>query len=559
MNNFDWLKAILLTGMAVTLLLLVREWDEFQTTQTVSVASSETVSPSIPSSLSAESELPELTSSQDGNIADIPSAPVIEAQTTREPSGLIEVKTDVLDLLIDPRGGDIVSAKLPAFTLALDDPTPYTVLNPSADRLYIAQSGIIGANGTDTSEGRPLFSSDASTYELQEGQDQLQVDLYFNQNGVLITKRFILNRADYLITVDYLIDNQTNAPWSGAFYAQIKRTDFKPDVAGRLGVQPFLGAAVTTPDDRYKKLDFKDLEDSSFRATVDSGWAAMLQHYFLSAWIPDPQQPLTYDLRKSSSQNLYYIGFTQPTVNVTAGTEGSIHSQFYVGPKDQYRLEEIHPDLDLTVDYGWVWWAAQPLFWLLQKIHSFVGNWGISIILLTLVVKLAFFKLSATSYRSMARMRKMQPKMQALKERYADDKQTFSQEMMRLYQKEKVNPLGGCLPILVQMPVFIALYWVLLESVELRHAPFFGWIQDLSDKDPWFILPLIMGASMWLQMRLNPTPPDPTQAKVMQMMPIIFTFMFMWFPAGLVLYWSVNNILSMTQQWIITRKIEAAG
>lgn len=556
MNNFDWLKAILLTGMAVTLLLLVREWDEFQATQEASVAAAPS-SDSAPVS-NSESELPTLENISSGDTADIPLAS-IDAPAPSQSNGLIEVKTDVLDLLIDPRGGDIVSAKLPEFTLALDDPTPYTLLNPAADRLYVAQSGLIGANGTDTSEGRPLFSASSSFYELQEGQDQLQIDLLFDQSGVQITKRFTLNRSDYLISVDYLINNQTSEQWRGAFYAQIKRTDFEPDVAGRLGVQPFLGAAVTTPDDRYKKLDFEDMEDSSFRATVDSGWAAMLQHYFLSAWIPDPAQPLTYDLRKSSSQNLYYIGFTQPTISVAPGAQEAIYSQFYVGPKDQYRLAEIHPDLDLTVDYGWLWWAAQPLFWLMQKIHSFVGNWGISIILLTLVVKLAFFKLSATSYKSMARMRKLQPKMQALKERYADDKQAFSQEMMRLYQKEKVNPLGGCLPILVQMPVFIALYWVLLESVELRHAPFFGWIQDLSDKDPWFILPLIMGASMWLQMRLNPTPPDPTQAKVMQMMPIIFTFMFMWFPAGLVLYWSVNNILSMTQQWIITRKIEAAG
>lgn len=556
MNNFDWLKAILLTGMAVTLLLLVREWDEFQGAQETAVATTSTPAGSI--NTTAENEIPALNNLPESDLADIPVA-AIETAAASPASGLIEVKTDVLDLLIDPRGGDIVSAKLPKFTLALDDPTPYTILNPSTDRLYVAQSGIIGANGTDTSEGRPLFSSAASTYELGEDQDQLQFDLHFNQNGVLITKRFTLNRSDYLISIDYLIDNQTAAPWRGAFYAQIKRTDFEPDVAGRLGVQPYLGAAVTTPDDRYKKLDFEDMEDSSYRATVESGWAAMLQHYFLSAWIPDPEQSLTYDLRKSSSQNLYYIGFTQPTVSVAPGTDGTIHSQFYVGPKDQYRLAEIHPDLDLTVDYGWLWWAAQPLFWLMQKIHSFVGNWGVSIILLTLVVKLAFFKLSATSYRSMAGMRKLQPKMQALKERYADDKQAFSQEMMRLYQKEKVNPLSGCLPILVQMPVFIALYWVLLESVELRHAPFFGWIQDLSDKDPWFILPLIMGASMWLQMRLNPTPPDPMQAKVMQMMPIVFTFMFMWFPAGLVLYWSVNNILSMTQQWIITRKIEAAG
>ena len=558
MNNIDWLKAVLLAGMAVTLLLLVREWDKFQETKIAAAASTGGESFELAPGVSSGDELPSIDLPLQSAAADLPLE-MVETPISGRSGALIGIRTDVLDLLIDPRGGDIVSAKLLQYSVALDDPTPFTIMSPDANRLYVAESGILGPNATDTADGRPLFSSSSSSYELVENQDQLRVDLHFDQNGVLITKRFSLNRSDYLIQVEYLIDNQSAEVWRGAFYAQIKRTDFEPIVAGRMGVQPYLGAAVTTPEDRYKKVDFEDLADAPFRQTVDSGWVSMLQHYFLTAWLPDPDLTLEYNLRKAANSNIYYLSFRQPVVNIEPGAQGEFNAQFYVGPKDQYRLEAIHPDLDLTVDYGWLWWAAQPLFWLMQRIHSLVGNWGISIILLTLVVKLAFFKLSATSYKSMARMRKLQPKMQALKERYADDKQTFSQEMMRLYQKEKVNPLGGCLPILVQMPVFIALYWVLLESVELRHAPFFGWIQDLSDKDPWFILPVIMGASMFLQMRLNPTPPDPTQAKVMQMMPIIFTFMFMWFPAGLVLYWSVNNILSMTQQWIITRRIEAAG
>ncbi len=551
MSKFDWLKALLLTGMAITLLLLFREWDQFQNARLAAA------SPAVEAASDAlgAGDVPALELPSVEEAFELPDGSISSLTAAR----LVQVTTDVLDIEIDLLGGDIVSAKLPQHSLAMDDPTPFGLLSSNPERIYIAQSGLVGPNGTDSNAGRPLFRSATSRYILEGGQNEIQVDLSYALGEVRITKRFILSRGDYDIRVQYLIDNRSAELWLGRFYAQIKRSDFQPQVAGRLGASPYLGAAVTTPDNRYLKLEFADLADESYRQSVDSGWVAMLQHYFITAWIPDPNASLEYDLRKAADANLYYLGFRQPLFQVSPGETASIDAQLYIGPKDQYRLAEIHPDLDLTVDYGWLWWAAQPLFWLLQKIHSLVGNWGVSIILLTLVVKLAFFRLSATSYKSMARMRKLQPKMQALKERYAEDRQAFSQEMMRLYQKEKVNPLGGCLPILVQMPVFIALYWVLLESVELRHAPFFGWIQDLSDKDPWFILPLIMGASMFLQQKLNPMPPDPTQAKVMQMMPIIFTFMFMWFPSGLVLYWCVNNILSMAQQWVITRRIEASA
>ena len=369
----------------------------------------------------------------------------------------------------------------------------------------------------------------------------------------MITKRFTLVRDEYLVDVKYLINNASDQPWSAGFYGQIKRDGYRPPTNAGLGIQPYLGAAVTTPDDSYSKHSFGDIEDETFTTTVDTGWVAMLQHYFVSAWIPDPALSLEYNLR--SSGEYYFMGFTQPPIAIAPGQTGSIDTQFYVGPKDQYRLAEISDHLDLTVDYGWLWWAAQPLFWLLQFIQSYVVNWGVAIVLLTVCVKAAFFKLSATSYRSMARMKKLQPQMASMKERFGDDRQAMSQEMMKLYKKEKVNPMGGCLPILIQMPVFLALYWVLLEAVELRHAPFMFWIQDLSAKDPWYILPLIMGASMYFQQKLNPAPADPTQAKVMQFLPIVFTFMFLWFPAGLVLYWTANNLLSMAQQWYITRKL----
>jgi YidC/Oxa1 family membrane protein insertase len=323
-------------------------------------------------------------------------------------------------------------------------------------------------------------------------------------------------------------------------------------------MQPFLGAATTTTEDRFKKFSFGDIADEPWKNSYQGGWIAIMQHYFLSAWIPSANQSHTYSTRQTQA-GFNIAGFTSSPVIVDPGQTGSYSMNLYVGPKDQYTLAEISPHLELTVDYGWLWWIAQPLFWLLTKIQSFVGNWGVAIILLTVFVKGAFFKLSAASYRSMAKMRKVQPKMQSIREEYADDKQKQSQAMMELYKKEKINPMGGCLPILIQMPVFIALYWVLMESVELRQAPFALWINDLSVMDPYFVLPLMMGASMFFMQKLNPPPPDPMQAKIMQWLPVIFTFFFLWFPAGLVLYWVVNNLLSMTQQFIITRAIDREG
>lgn len=302
----------------------------------------------------------------------------------------------------------------------------------------------------------------------------------------------------------------------------------------------------------------KDMDDKNLRETVQGGWVAWLQHYFVTAWVPAKDDTNQVTTRKDSQGN-YIIGFVGPQLNVPVGASAETSATLYAGPKLQDKLKELSPGLELTVDYGFLWFIAQPIFWLLQVIHSIVGNWGWSIIFLTVIIKLAFFPLSAASYKSMARMRAVAPKLQSLKEQFGDDRQKMSQAMMELYKKEKINPLGGCLPILVQMPVFLALYWTLLESVEIRQAPWLGWIVDLSIKDPYFILPIIMGATMFFQQTLNPTPPDPMQARILKLMPIVFTFFFLWFPAGLVLYWVVNNVLSIAQQWYITRQIERAA
>ncbi|HEY7885383.1 MAG TPA: membrane protein insertase YidC, partial [Cellvibrionaceae bacterium] len=339
----------------------------------------------------------------------------------------------------------------------------------------------------------------------------------------------------------------------------------EPDSSSGIGMKPFVGAALTTNDDRYKKMTFDKLtneikngvitEDNSFQARVEGGWVAMVQHYFISAWIADPSVQNNYNLRQLGQKDEYVLGFTSSATQVAPGSTGKITAQFYAGPKDTESLKAISPYLDLTVDYGFLWWLAMPLFTLLKYLYSFIGNWGLTIIALTIIIKAIFYRLSATSYRSMARMRKLAPKMAEIKARCGDDRQKMSQETMKLYRDEKVNPLGGCLPMLIQMPVFLALYWVLMESVELRHTPFL-WMADLSVKDPLFILPLLMGFTMWLTMRLSPTPPDPMQAKIMQLMPVVFTFMFLWFPAGLVLYWVTNNTLSFLQQLFVTRQID---
>jgi YidC/Oxa1 family membrane protein insertase len=469
------------------------------------------------------------------------------------------VKTDVLNLEIDPVGGDVVQLRLPLYPRRQDHPEiPFQLFDNGGERIFLAQSGLTGANGPDArATGRPVYSATQKSYQLTDGQNDLVVDLKFSDGGVNYIKRFTFKRGLYDLTVSYVIDNQSAQPWNGNLFAQLKRdSSADPSSTTATGTATYLGAAMWTPSEPYKKVSMKDIDKGSVKDTVQGGWVAWLQHYFVTAWIPNKTDSNTVTTRKDSAGN-YIIGFTGPALTVAPGAKAETTTTLYAGPKSQAVLKELSPGLELTVDYGILWFIAQPIFWLLQHIHSIVGNWGWSIIFLTMLIKGLFFPLSAASYKSMARMRAVAPRLAALKEQHGDDRQKLSQSMMELYKKEKINPLGGCLPILVQMPVFLSLYWVLLESVEMRQAPWLLWITDLSIKDPFFILPIIMGATMFIQQRLNPTPPDPMQAKVMKLMPIIFTFFFLWFPAGLVLYWVVNNTLSITQQWYITRSIEA--
>ena len=560
----DLQRSLLIGAIAVLSFMLLTEWVAFkdEKTQAQEVQTTRLIA----NGDTQPAELPQLTeSTAAGTDEDLPAVPQAESAsevpvTSQSSKRIVLVRTDSLQLAIDLQGGDIVELALPRHLEQIDNPdVPFVLLEQNDTRTYIAQSGLIGADGID-SKGRAVFTTTANSFEMAEGQDKLIVDLNWQDDSqVKVTKRFTFTRGDYLVQVDYLIENNSDARWQANLFGQIKR-DSSPapsSSSGGMGMQPFLGAAITQPDERFTKFDFEDMREEPFKAQLPGGWIAMLQHYFLSAWIPNAEQSHTYSTRVTSS-GFNIAGFTSPALTLDPGQSGQTGAQFYAGPKDQYRLQEISPYLDLVVDYGWLWWIAQPLFWLLTKMYALVGNWGMAIILLTVLVKAAFFKLSATSYRSMARMRKVQPKMMDIREQYADDKQKQSQAMMELYRKEKVNPMGGCLPILVQMPVFIALYWVLMESVELRHAPFALWIDDLSVMDPYFVLPILMGASMWFMQKLNPPPTDPMQAKIMQWLPIVFTFFFLWFPSGLVLYWVVNNLLSMAQQYVITKQIENA-
>lgn len=553
-NNFkmavtkmDWQKNILIAAILAVLFTLALRWNTYQQAHAPAAVVSQTQSAA--------------------NISDIP-APTVTAADIKETAATlplstapIKVVTDSLVVEISPVGGDIIKVYLPLYSADIKTPEiPFVLLNNSTEQTYSAQSGIVGANATDTAQGRPTFSTEKSEFTLENGQDKLLVDLTLQQDQVKITKRFTFTRGGYLIAVEYLIDNQSSNKWVGQLYGQIKRDSKNlATKSSGIGMSPYLGSAIHTTEANYKKVSFDDLKKGPFEATEKGGWVSLVQHYFISAWIPDANSNNVFKLRKFGDNDLYLFGFTSSNVEVAPNSQGILKASFYAGPKDTQILEKISPSLDLTADYGPLWMIAKPLFALLKFIHNhIISNWGVAIILLTFCVKLIFFYPSAISYKSMAKMRKLAPKMAEMKERHGDDRQKMSQEMMKLYQTEKVNPLGGCLPMLIQMPVFLALYWVLMESVELRHAPFYLWINDLSIQDPFFVLPIIYGATMWIMQKLNPQPTDPMQARVMQMLPLVFTFMFLWFPAGLVLYWVTNNSLSIVQQYIITKQIENA-
>ena len=471
---------------------------------------------------------------------------------------LVRVLTPTHDLVIDLLGGDIVELRLPKYPAVINEPRPVQLLERSRGHTYIAQSGLIGRDGRDRQETRPLYTAGAYDYSLVEG-NPLTVALTHHADEVTVVKRFLFEPDDYLVTVEYEIDNAATTEYRAQLFAQLKRDSTRPDASGTfMGPRPYVGAAFTTPESRYEKVDFEDLDEGQFRVAVAGGWAAVLQHYFLTTWVGAAEEVNSYYGRRLADGN-YAVGYIAPEIVVPPGRSEVVAARFYAGPKIQKRLEAIAPNLNLTVDYGFLWWLSVPLFYVLDAIHSVVQNWGVAIILLTLAVKILLFPLASAGFRSMAKMKLVMPQMKRLQERYAGDRQKLSQEMMALYRKEGANPFGGCLPLLLQMPVFFALYWVLYESVELRQAPFMLWINDLAAPDPWFVLPILYGASFFLMQLLNPPPPDPMQARVMKTMPILFTVLFVFFPAGLVLYWLVNNILSLAQQWYITRKIEAAS
>ena len=487
-----------------------------------------------------------------------------ESVTVSEPTAnissttVISVSTDTLEIDIDLIGGDITYLALPKHLRQLDvSNDPFVLLESSPGRSYVAQSGLIGRDGIDNS-GRAVYQSSSTSYRLNEDENALDVDLVTTTaGGVQVIKRFGFNRGSYLIDVTFIVDNQSGAEWQGNAFGQVKRDAFDDPSGAGFFSRSYLGFVATSDDDPYIKIPFGDVADGAGSVDMNGGWIGFSQKYFLSAWIPSTETTNRFNTR-TNNINQYFGEFTSSSFVVPARSTGSQTVQFYAGPKEKNSLAEISPNLDLNVDYGFLWFLANPIYWLLAQINSIIGNYGVSIIILTFIVKGLLFKLSEKQFQSMAGMRRLMPKMQQLKDSYADDKMKLQQATMALYKKEKINPLGGCLPLLAQMPVFIALYWVLLESVELRHAPFVFWLNDLSVRDPFFVLPLLMGITMFLQMRLNPPPADPMQAKVMQFMPVMMTGMFLFFPSGLVLYWVTNSVLGILQQWYITRKIEAS-
>ena len=467
---------------------------------------------------------------------------------------IVNVVTDLYRLEIDTRGGAMSKLFLRAYPKDSEHPDQKVQLfTEKESKFHVAQSGLLSSS-SPAPDNKAIYSVDKSEYRMGEGEDELQVALHWQDQGVTVTKLYTFKRDSYVIDVKHLV--RANSDWSGAQFRQLVRAE--DDERESSFIYTYTGGVVYNEELKYDKVSFSDMKDDNLKIDMTGGWVAMIQHYFLAAWVPDQQEEnLAYSIHPSD--NRFILGLRSPAQTVKAGEEGVFHSRLVVGPKLQDRLETIAPGLELTVDYGMLTILAKPLFWLLEKYHTLFNNWGWAIIFLTLTVKLVFYKLSETSYRSMAKMRKVAPRLQTLKERYGDDRQRMSQAMMQMYKEEKINPLGGCLPILVQIPVFIALYWVLLESVEMRNAPFALWITNLSEKDPYYVLPIIMGVSMFVQQKLNPAPIDPMQAKLFQIMPVMFTVFFLWFPSGLVLYWVVNNLLSIAQQWVITKRIEASS
>lgn len=502
-----------------------------------------------------------LTNSE--NNADVPmstdtngSLPTV---ATTAQDKIITVSTDTLLVKINTQGGDVINAKLKKYPLEQGSEDPITILNDNNSLLHIAQSGLIGRDGPDeTVSGRPIYHVSENAFSLEDGSDELRIPMtWTSEQGITVTKTFVFSRNEHSIDVQYTVNNASNKAIALQQYAQLKQTMMGSE--GSMFMPTYRGGAYSTQDDRYTKYEFSDITDENLKETTKAGWIAMLQHYFVAAWVP-PQEQVNTLYSRAINGTFATIGYTGEMVTIPANETNTLKSVLYVGPKDQDKLASLAESLDLTVDYGFLWWLAQPLFGLLSIIQSFVINWGVTIIIITIIVKGAMYPLTKAQYESMAKLRALQPKMQALKDRYGDDRQKMSQGMMELYRKEKVNPMGGCFPLLLQMPIFLALYWVLLESVELRHADFIFWITDLSVKDPYFVLPVLTGASMYLLQKLQPmTIQDPMQQKIMQYMPVFMSIFFLWFPAGLVLYWLISNVITLVQAKMIYAAMDKKG
>ncbi|WP_068711262.1 membrane protein insertase YidC [Vibrio tritonius] len=539
----DSQRNILLIALALVSFLLFNQWNASK------VAQSQPAIEQVQNSSDATAP------SQAG---DSDTLAATEGATTQATAKIITVKTDVLTLSIDTVGGDVVEAKLNQYSDKLHSSNPFVLLERTPTHQFIAQSGLYGPQGIDQSNNRAVYETSKDSYTLADGQDELRVPLTYQANGITYTKTFILKRDSYALDMVYDINNQSGQNANIKMYARLRQN--LKESGGSLAMPTYHGGAYSSEETRYKKYSFEDMQDRNLSVPLQNGqgWAAMIQHYFATAWIPRDEKNLELYTRVDSGYG--DIGITTKDKTIANGQTGEFKATLWVGPKLQDAMAATAPNLDLVVDYGWLWFIAKPLHMLLSFIQSFVSNWGVAIICLTLIVRGAMYPLTKAQYTSMAKMRMLQPKLQAMRERIGDDRQRMSQEMMALYKEEKVNPLGGCLPIFLQMPIFISLYWALMESVELRHSPFFGWIQDLSAQDPYFILPVLMGISMFMIQKMSPsTVTDPMQQKIMTFMPVIFSAFFLFFPSGLVLYYLMSNIVTLVQQSMIYKALEKKG
>ncbi|MBK6658564.1 MAG: membrane protein insertase YidC [Proteobacteria bacterium] len=543
----EHLRLILIVALTFTGFQLWEAWqkDYGPAPSTATTTAAPTAAP--PVSSAPATPTPGTAVSQASAVPNDTAAPAATAPS------IITATSDLFELQISTAGGTLQSVKLLHYPVSSAAGAPPVELLGSDDsRVFVQESGLTGSDGLPTHHS--VYTAEASTYQLADGAESLTVPLrWTTPTGVTVEKRIVIKRGSYAITIEHEVINNGSEPLRAHLYEQLKRND---ESSRRGMIYTFTGPALSTPEKRFAKFKFDDIKDKPIAVSAAGAWVGIIQHYFVTALIPPPEAAYSF-YSKILDDSHYLVGYQGPEVAIAPAAKQTLSSRVYIGPKRHDIITDIAPGLELSVDFGSLWFIAKPLFMTLRAIHDLTGNWGYAIILVTLLLKLLFFPLSAAGYRSMANMRRVQPRMLALRERFGDDRAQLNQAMMKLYKDEKINPLGGCLPILIQIPVFIALYWVLLESVEMRQAPFILWVQDLSEKDPFFVLPLLMGISMWGQQKLNPAPIDPMQAKVMQVMPVMFTAFFAFFPSGLVLYWFVNNMLSIAQQWQITRAIEA--